>query len=676
MTTLNLGVLAHVDAGKTTLTERLLFDAGVIDEPGSVDHGTTQTDSMELERRRGITIRSAVVSFTIDDLKVNLIDTPGHSDFVSEVERAVRVLDGAVLVLSAVEGVQVQTRILMRVLTRLRIPTLIFVNKVDRTGARYDDLLAEITQRLTPGAVPMSTVTGLGTRDAAARPYAPADPPHLERVAEVLADGDDAFLAAYVRADGRIDAADCRRRLVERTGRAAAHPVFFGSAVTGVGVADLVRGIRAFLPPAGGGRDEPLSGTVFKIEHDPSGRKTVYARLRTGSVGVREHVGVHRRVGGRPDAAGWEERPGKITALEVFDQGGAAPADRAGAGDIVKLWGLKDVRIGDRLGPSGDRLGVPGGRLGASGHEADGGDRCGGPGEGPDEAQFAPPALETVVRSVRPSDGPLLHAALRRLAEQDPLVGVRFDDRSREISVLLYGEVQKEVLKAQLEEQEGIAVAFAETRIVYLERPAGVGAAVHEIDRHGDHEVWATAGLRIEPAAAGAGVRYRLEVESGSLPAAFHAAIEESVRAALLRGPYGWEVTDCVVTLTHSGYASPVTTAGDFRTLTSRLVERALRRAGTHVYEPVVRFELEVPSDVAGGVLATLAELAGAPHDLAVRSDTTYVTGVLPLGRVHELGRRLPGQTRGEGVFLSEFAGHRRVVGTPPRRASPATVTG
>ncbi|MEV5705355.1 translation factor GTPase family protein [Actinoallomurus sp. NPDC052274] len=656
MTTLNLGVLAHVDAGKTTLTERLLFDAGVIDEPGSVDRGTTQTDSMELERRRGITIRSAVVSFTIDDLKVNLIDTPGHSDFVSEVERAVRVLDGAVLVLSAVEGVQVQTRILMRVLTRLRIPTLIFVNKVDRTGARDDDLLAEITRRLTPGAVPMSTVTGLGTRDAAVRPYAPADPPHLERVAEVLADGDDSFLAAYVRADGRVDAADCRRRLVERTGRAAAHPVFFGSAVTGVGVADLVRGIRAFLPPAGGGRDEPLSGTVFKIEHDSSGRKTVYARLRTGSVGVREHVAVHRRVGGRSDAAGWEERPGKITALEVFDQGGAVPADRAGAGDIVRLWGLKDVGIGDRLAHPGDP--------------------CGGPGDEPDEAQFAPPSLETVVRSVRPSDGPLLHAALQRLAEQDPLVGVRFDDRSRELSVLLYGEVQKEVLKAQLEEQEGIAVAFAETRVVYLERPAGVGTAVHEIDRHGDHEVWATAGLRIEPAAAGAGVRYRLEVEPGSLPAAFHTAIEDSVRAALLRGPYGWEVTDCVVTLTHSGYASPVTTAGDFRTLASRLVERALRRAGTHVYEPVVRFELEVPSDVVSGVLATLAELAGTPQDLAVRSDITYVTGVLPLGRVHELGRRLPGQTRGEGVFLSEFAGHRRVAGTPPRRASPVTVTG
>src|SRR4051794_39011008 len=138
MTISNIGILAHVDAGKTSLTERLLFEAGVIDEPGSVDRGTTRTDSMDLERRRGITIRSAVVSFTVGDRKINLIDTPGHSDFVAEVERALRVLDAAILVVSAVEGVQARTRVLMRTLTRLRIPALVFVNKIDRVGARCD----------------------------------------------------------------------------------------------------------------------------------------------------------------------------------------------------------------------------------------------------------------------------------------------------------------------------------------------------------------------------------------------------------------------------------------------------------------------------------------------------------------------------------------------------------
>src|SRR5437762_5581106 len=159
MATLNLGILAHVDAGKTTLTERLLYAVGVIDEIGSVDAGTTQTDSLVLERQRGITIKSAVVSFAIDDVTINLIDTPGHPDFIAEVERVLSVLDGAVLVISAVEGVQAQTRVLMRALQRLRVPTLLFVNKIDRGGADVERVLRAIGERLTPAIVAMGAVS-------------------------------------------------------------------------------------------------------------------------------------------------------------------------------------------------------------------------------------------------------------------------------------------------------------------------------------------------------------------------------------------------------------------------------------------------------------------------------------------------------------------------------------
>src|SRR5947209_10966522 len=198
MRILNLGILAHVDAGKTTLTERLLYTAGVIDRIGSVDHGDTQTDTLPLERKRGIAIKSAVVSFVIGEVTVNLIDTPGHPDFIAEVERVLNVLDGAVLVISAVEGVQAQTRVLMRTLQRLHIPTILFINKIDRTGAHAERVLQSVSERLTPAIIAMGSTSGLGTCTARFVPYGSTDFEFAARLADLLADHDDAFLAAYV----------------------------------------------------------------------------------------------------------------------------------------------------------------------------------------------------------------------------------------------------------------------------------------------------------------------------------------------------------------------------------------------------------------------------------------------------------------------------------------------
>ncbi|HJW63627.1 MAG TPA: GTP-binding protein, partial [Actinomycetes bacterium] len=225
MDTLNLGILAHVDAGKTSLTERLLYGAGVIDEIGRVDDGSTQTDTLALERQRGITIKAAVVSFAVDDVTVNLIDTPGHPDFIAEVERVLSVLDGAVLVLSAVEGVQAQTRVLLRTLQRLGIPTLLFVNKIDRAGARDDRTLRAIAGKLTPAIVAMGSASRLGTRDAAFTPYGPADAAFTARLAELLADHDDALLAAAVDDQATLPYRRLRRALADQVGRGLVHPV-------------------------------------------------------------------------------------------------------------------------------------------------------------------------------------------------------------------------------------------------------------------------------------------------------------------------------------------------------------------------------------------------------------------------------------------------------------------
>ncbi|MBA2718147.1 MAG: GTP-binding protein, partial [Chloroflexi bacterium] len=247
MRTLNLGILAHVDAGKTTLSERLLYTAGAIDHVGSVDAGTTQTDSLDLERERGITIRSAVASFLVGDLAVNLVDTPGHPDFIAEVERVLAVLDGAILVVSAVEGVQPQTPLLFRALRRLHVPTLIFVNKIDRAGADDQRILEVLKRRLSPSVVPMEAVRDAGSRTAAIVPFGADDMAHQTGLMEVLAEHDEAILRAYVGDETSLSGRGLRDQLAAQTRRGLVHPVFFGSAALGIGIDELLAGVEELL---------------------------------------------------------------------------------------------------------------------------------------------------------------------------------------------------------------------------------------------------------------------------------------------------------------------------------------------------------------------------------------------------------------------------------------------
>ncbi|MGW3851962.1 GTP-binding protein [Streptomyces fagopyri] len=622
---LNLGILAHVDAGKTSLTERLLHAVGVIDEIGSVDDGSTRTDSLALERQRGITIKSAVVSFPIDDdVTVNLIDTPGHPDFIAEVERVLAVLDGAVLVVSAVEGVQAQTRVLMRTLRRLRIPTLVFVNKIDRGGARYEPVLENIAERLTPAIVPMGEVTGSGTRDARFARFS-ADRLRASR-SDLLAEHDDALLAAYV--EGRVSHDGFRDALVRQTGQTLVHPVFFGSAMTGAGVDALIAGIRELLPPAGGAADGPVSGTVFKVERGPAGEKIAYVRLFSGTLRTRDRLCLR------------DGEEAKVTAISVFDSGTAVPEPAVTAGRIGMLWGLGDIRIGDTVG-------VP--RKTSD-----------------DELHFSPPTLETVVVPRRPADRGALHLALTQLAEQDPLIDLRQDELRGQVSVSLYGEVQKEVVQATLADEFGIEVLFRETTPLCVERPVGSGRAV-EFNGKDPNPFLATVGLRIDPAPAGSGVEFRREVELGAMPYAFFKAVEDTVRETLTQGIHGWQVTDCTVTMTHSGYSprqshahqgfdkSMSSTGADFRGLTPLVVMDALRAAGSRVYEPMHRFRLEAPTDTLAAVLPLLVRQRAVPGTTELRGAVCVLEGRVPVARVHELQQRLPGLTRGEGELECVF---------------------
>ena len=635
MEILNLGILAHVDAGKTTLTERILFETGVIRQTGRVDDGNTQTDTLEIERARGITIKSAVVSFQLGDLKVNLIDTPGHSDFIAEVERSLGVLDAVVLVISAVEGVQAQTRRLLNAIRARGIPVLFFINKIDRVGARESELLDEIRLRLKSRVIPFNTVRELGSRDAGVIPVDRSGEGWQSRLIELLTESSETLLAEYVETNGSPAPGNIEREFADQIARGVIRPVFFGSAMTGTGVDQLLRGIETLLPPARTCSDAPLAGIIFKILRSRQGEKLVFARIFSGSLALRQRLPIR---GQRDDSD--ESHDARITGLDLFERGTTVAVSSASAGEIVRFHGVKHARIGDLIGDGciPDGVGV---------------------------AVFPPPALESAVHPVNPGQMTKLGIALQHLTEQDPLIGLRRGDREGELFLHLFGEVQKEVIAETLALDFGIDVHFAESQVLHIERPLGTGRGF-ELIGSDENPFAATVGIRIERAEPASGILYAYE--PGSLPHAFYRATEETVMATLEQGLNGWPVTDCLVTLTDVGYWSPISIASDFRLLTPLVVMQALQEAGSEVCEPVEAFELEIPEESVGEVIAVLASRRAIATEISRQGETCLLRGTIPSAEVHHFEQRLPGISRGLGIWMSTFKGYVPVTGMIPER--------
>ncbi|KOX03216.1 GTP-binding protein [Micromonospora sp. NRRL B-16802] len=629
MALLNLGIVAHVDAGKTSLTERLLYEAGAVSQLGSVDAGTTRTDSMELERRRGITIRAAVTSITVGDLRINLLDTPGHPDFIAEVERSLAVLDAAVLVVSSVEGVQPQTVAIWRALRRIGVPTVIFLNKVDRRGADVVRVLAQVRQRLGARPVLLTTVAGQGGREARVRAVSLDAEPVVAEVAEA----DDAVAARWLT-DQQVRVRDVRRALRRAVGRAELIPAACGSAITGAGVRQLCD-ILADLLPYGEAPDGPLAGTVFAVDRDGHGRR-VWLRLWSGRLRVRDRV----RLG--------ESRPQPVTQIAVIEPEGALVRSSVSAGQIAAVRGVS-ARIGQHIGEPPRRHGY----------------------------RFPPPTRQAVVEPVEPEQRLAMFAGLAELADEDPLVDLRLDEQRAEAVVRLHGEVQKEVLAALMEDRYGVRVRFSGTLTACIERVVGAGAAEERVQERGNPYL-AGLGLRIEAAPVGHGVEFRPGVEPGRLPPAFVAATEEGVRAALRQGRYGWPVTDCAVTMTASRYwprqsrphqkfdKSISTVAADFRNLAPVVVAAALRQAGTRVCQPIERFDVNLPQSAVEKVLALLGRLGAVVHETAVTGGYLEVSGTLPSARVPGVVAALPDLTGGEAVLTTTFDHYAPVTGEEP----------
>lgn len=433
MKTLNLGILAHVDAGKTSLSERLLFETGLIATLGSVDKGNTQTDSLALEKERGITIQSAVVSFNLANLKINLIDTPGHSDFVAEVERALSVLDAVILVISAVEGIQSQTRVLAKILQKLKIPTLIFVNKIDRLGARNLELLTEIQAKLFPKIITLNEAFDIGTSKSRTT-----------------------LLEKQQNSD----------KLKVEINKMETCPVVFGSALTGVGISELIQVLEKYFEPVEEKCGLPLLGVVFKLEINSKGHKIAYVRIFAGELKLRQKTAfVHTDQNGNKT-----HLVGKITKMQGFENGKIVEIQTAKAPEIVKVWNL-DLQIGDWLGESLEKQ----------------------------TSHFTKPNLEVIVRAKNPLENSKLHIALTKLSQQDPLISfqqkqktqaqVRLapsdlvgttmgDSQARGIfSLKLYGEVQQEIIQAFLLKDYGLEVIFEKIQAICVEKVIGTGTA-------------------------------------------------------------------------------------------------------------------------------------------------------------------------------------------------------
>ncbi|MEF7654637.1 translation factor GTPase family protein [Bacillus thuringiensis] len=626
MTTINIGIVAHVDAGKTSLTERILYETNVIKEVGRVDSGSTQTDSMELERQRGITIKASVVSFFIEDVKVNVIDTPGHADFIAEVERSFRVLDGAILVISAVEGVQAQTKILMWTLQKLNIPTILFVNKIDRSGANCEKVVKQIKMILSNEAFPFYSVQNEGTKEARIIEYKSYDD-CIER----LAPFNESLLESYVNNEIVTDTL-LKEELEKQIQQANLYPIFFGSALTGIGVTELLENISALLPANNSSQDEELSGVVFKIEREPSGEKIAYVRVFSGCLHVRKYVDIQRG-----EALAHKE---KIKKICLFDNGDVVQSSIVPSGEFCKIWGLNDVKIGDIIGERTDYI---------------------------KDIHFAEPQMEAAIEALPKKRIHDLYAALMELCEEDPLIKVWKDDIHNELYIGLFGEVQKEVIETTLFEKYNLQVTFSNTRVACIEKPIGIGNSV-EVMGEKANPFYATVGFKVERGELNSGITYKLGVELGSLPLAFHKAIEDTVFQTLKQGLYGWEVTDIIVTLTHTGYASPVTTASDFRNLTPLVLMNALKQAETCVYEPVNEFELTVPEHAISTAMYKLAVIPATFSEPIFNNDSHHLTGSLPVAKTENFKRMLHAFTEGEGIFTTKPSGYKKLKAPFPTR--------
>ena len=623
MKIINLGILAHVDAGKTTLTESLLYTSGAIAELGSVDEGTTRTDTMNLERQRGITIQTAVTSFQWEDVKVNIIDTPGHMDFLAEVYRSLSVLDGAVLLVSAKDGIQAQTRILFHALQIMKIPTIFFINKIDQEGIDLPMVYREMKAKLSSEIIVKQKV--------GQHPHINVtDNDDMEQWDAVIM-GNDELLEKYMSGKP-FKMSELEQEENRRFQNGTLFPVYHGSAKNNLGIRQLIEVIASkFYSSTPEGQSE-LCGQVFKIEYSEKRRRFVYVRIYSGTLHLRDVIRIS------------EKEKIKITEMCVPSNGEIVPADHACPGEIVILADdtlkLNDILGNEKLLPHKTWIDNP------------------------------MPLLRTTVEPQKPEQREALLNALAEIADTDPLLHFDIDTVTHEIILSFLGKVQLEVICSLLEEKYHVGVAMKEPSVIYLERPQKKASCTIHIEVP-PNPFWASIGLTVTPLPVGSGTQYKSEVSLGYLNQSFQNAVMEGVRYGMEQGLYGWGVTDCQICFDYGVYYSPVSTPADFRFLAPVVLEQALKKAGTQLLEPYLSFTLFAPQEYLSRAYNDAPKYCAIIESTRLEKDEVIFKGEIPARCIGEYRNDLNFYTNGRSVCITELKGYQETSGEPvfqPRR--------
>lgn len=633
MNKLSIGLMAHVNAGKTTLTEQFLYKSSMIRSLGNVDDGTAHTDFHAIEAARGISVFSAVTSFERQNTMINLIDTPGHREFAGELERCLPVLDLAVLVVSAVEGVQCHTRVIAEVLNKMQIPTVVFINKTDRMGADVESVMGELES--LPGFNPIN-VNGT-IKDGE---FSVNDSELPDSISLV----DEDF---YERYQGEYDTenSEFHRDVFATLGRLCfdckANPVCFGSALKDEGVDQLLDLIGMlgefsnFNEQKVGGLDEgELCAVVYKIKHDDKFGRMAYFKVLSGKVKVRDTVDVYTYNGDEEVKRGTE----KVTLLKRCYANRFEDTPEFKAGDMGVACGLVLPVVGDSFGDKSYKG---------------------------DFSSIAMPLMRTEVSSFENEEAKLnapdfdkriidLKKCLEILADEDNLLSFTYYNETKQMVVNLMGKIQIEILQYVLKERFGVDAYFMEPKVIYKETPIaeGYGFDAYTMPK----PCWAVLKFLITPLPRGAGFEYESKVAPKNLQYRYQNHVDIAIRRALHQGLKGWEVVDLKVTLVEGGDHSIHTHPLDFFVCTPMAFMDGLRNVGTKLLEPFYSFDIMVPAQFGSRVMGELLNMRAVLESSEEIDGVLTLKGFVPVATSVDFNERLMSMTKGEGVLQLEFS--------------------